>query len=258
MDGNCRSLRGNCPHQPVRRAADFSTTDRLLVAPTGARLSLCLRASRRRALHEMTEFYCNVALSVPLRTAFTYAVPESLRAQILPGSRVLVPFRKKTMVGVVLEMTTTVPEGTQIREIQKALDLIPALTPKLLELGQWIAGYYLAPIGEVFRAMLPPVTEISTRRKILLTEAGKIFAEKWEGARAERPRRNRIGISAKASGEEKRIDARTLEQTRSRAGSAAKVAETRLHRNSRNGAGSQAEDPARRGVESDRCRGRKI
>jgi primosomal protein N' (replication factor Y) len=128
----------------------------------------------------MMEFYCNVALSVPLRTAFTYAVPESLRAQIQPGCRVVVPFRKKTMVGVVLEMTTTVPEGTQIREIQKVLDLIPALTSKLLELGQWIAGYYLAPIGEVFRAMLPPVTEISTRRKILLTEAGKIFAEKWK------------------------------------------------------------------------------
>jgi primosomal protein N' (replication factor Y) (superfamily II helicase) len=128
----------------------------------------------------MTEFFCNVALSVPLRTAFTYAVPESLRAQIQPGCRVVVPFRKKTMVGVVLEMTTTVPEGTQVREIQKVLDLIPALTSKLLELGQWIAGYYLAPIGEVFRAMLPPVTEISTRRKILLTEAGKIFAEKWK------------------------------------------------------------------------------
>jgi primosomal protein N' (replication factor Y) len=132
----------------------------------------------------MTEFYCNVALPVPLRTAFTYAVPESLRAAVQPGSRVVVPFRKKAMVGVVLETTTTVPEATQIREIQKVLDLIPALTPKLLELGQWIAGYYLAPIGEVFRAMLPPVTEISTRRKILLTEPGKTFAEKWKAGTA--------------------------------------------------------------------------
>jgi primosomal protein N' (replication factor Y) (superfamily II helicase) len=125
----------------------------------------------------MTDSFCNVALPVPLRTTFTYAVPESLRAQVQPGSRVLVPFRNKAMVGVVVEMTRTAPEGTKIREIQKVLDLIPALTAKLLELGQWIAGYYLAPVGEVFRAMLPPVTEISMKRRIVLTEAGKALAE---------------------------------------------------------------------------------
>lgn len=103
----------------------------------------------------MTESYCNVALPVPLRTTFTYAVSDDLRAQVQPGSRVLVPFRKKAMVGVVVEMTATAPQATKIREIQKVLDLIPALPPKLLELGQWVANYYLAPVGEVFRAMLP-------------------------------------------------------------------------------------------------------
>src|SRR5262249_34407546 len=46
----------------------------------------------------------------------------------------------------------------------------------LLELGQWIASYYLAPVGEVFRAMLPPVTELTARRQIVLTEAGKALA----------------------------------------------------------------------------------
>jgi primosomal protein N' (replication factor Y) len=126
----------------------------------------------------MTELYCNVAIPVPLRTTFTYAVPESLRAQVQPGSRVLVPFRKKSLVGVVTERTATVPKNTNIREIQKVLDLCPALTPKLLELGQWIANYYLAPIGEVFRAMLPPVTEIAMKRQIVLTEAGRELAEK--------------------------------------------------------------------------------
>jgi primosomal protein N' (replication factor Y) len=126
----------------------------------------------------MMECYCNVALPVPLRTTFTYAVPEQLCAEVQPGSRVLVPFRKKTMVGVVVEITGTVPQGTQIRGIQKVLDVVPALTPKLLELGHWIANYYLAPIGEVFRAMLPPVTDISRKRVMVLTEAGRALAEK--------------------------------------------------------------------------------
>jgi primosomal protein N' (replication factor Y) len=126
----------------------------------------------------MTESYCNVALPVPLRTTFTYAVPEQLREEVRPGSRVLAPFRKKAMVGVVVEMTTAAPQGTQIRPIQKVFDAVPALTPKLLALGQWIASYYLAPIGEVFRAMLPPVTDISRKRIVVPTEAGRALAEK--------------------------------------------------------------------------------
>jgi primosomal protein N' (replication factor Y) len=121
----------------------------------------------------MPAAYCNVALPVPLRTTFTYAVPEALRGQVMPGSRVLAPFRKNSLVGVVVEMVETPPEGTKIREISKVLDLLPALTPKLIELGHWIAGYYLAPIGEAFRAMLPPVTDLSRRREIVLTEAGR-------------------------------------------------------------------------------------
>jgi primosomal protein N' (replication factor Y) (superfamily II helicase) len=128
----------------------------------------------------MTEIYCNVALPVPLRTTFTYAVPEQLRAEVQPGSRVLVPFRKKAMVGVVVEMADAAPQGTQIRPIQKALDAVPALTPELLELGQWIASYYLAPIGEVFRAMLPPVTDISRKRVVVLTDTGRALAEKLQ------------------------------------------------------------------------------
>jgi primosomal protein N' (replication factor Y) (superfamily II helicase) len=124
----------------------------------------------------MTFSFCNVALPVPLRTTFTYAVPEALRGLVQAGSRVLVPFRNKSMVGLVVELTECPPEGTQVREVSKVLDLLPALTPKLIELGQWIAGYYLAPIGEVFRAMAPPLTEIVMKRQVVLTDSGKTIA----------------------------------------------------------------------------------
>jgi primosomal protein N' (replication factor Y) len=121
--------------------------------------------------------YCNVALAVPLRTLFTYAIPEGLAAVVQPGSRVLAPFRRKAMVGVVVEMLETLPAGVQsevkIRDITKVLDEAPALTPKLIELAQWIGGYYLAPIGEVFRGMLPPVTDVKVVREVFLTDAGR-------------------------------------------------------------------------------------
>ncbi|HXN52447.1 MAG TPA: primosomal protein N' [Candidatus Acidoferrum sp.] len=122
--------------------------------------------------------FCNVALPVPLRTTFTYAVPDAMRDAVQPGSRVLVPFRNKSLVGVVVECVPHAPESTKIREISKVLDFLPALTPKLIELGHWIAGYYLAPVGEVFRAMLPPVTELRTERQIVLTDSGRVAVDK--------------------------------------------------------------------------------
>ena len=125
--------------------------------------------------------FCNVALPVPVRTTFTYAVPEAMQTTLQPGSRVLVPFRRRSMAGVVVDFAEKPPEGAKVREISGVLDFAPALTPKLLELAQWIAGYYLAPIGEVFRAMLPPLTEIKTQRLIALTEAGREAAESLSG-----------------------------------------------------------------------------
>jgi len=122
--------------------------------------------------------FCNVALPIPLRTTFTYAIPDALRDSVQPGSRVLVPFRNKSLVGVVVECIQHAPEGTKIREIAKVMDFFPALTPKLIELAHWIAGYYLAPVGEVFRAMLPPVTELRTERQIVLTDSGRAAAGK--------------------------------------------------------------------------------
>jgi primosomal protein N' (replication factor Y) len=121
--------------------------------------------------------FCNVALAIPLRNTFTYAIPDAVRDSVQPGSRVLVPFRNKSLVGVVVECVQQAPPGTKIREITKLMDFLPALTPKLIELAHWIAGYYLAPVGEVFRAMLPPVTELRTERQVVLTESGRAAAD---------------------------------------------------------------------------------
>ena len=100
---------------------------------------------------------------------------------LLPGSRVLVPFRKKSLVGVVVELAEAAPESTKIREVTRVLDIVPPLAPKLVELANWIAGYYVAPIGEVFRAMLPPLIELKSQRRVVLTECGREAAESLSG-----------------------------------------------------------------------------
>jgi len=125
----------------------------------------------------MTQRYLEVALPVPLRSAFTYAVPASCNGVELVGRRVLVPFRNRAMIGVGLAVSTRAPESKRIKEIAELLDRVPALPPKLVELGQWISRYYLAPIGEAFRAMLPPEIELRHHREYWLTAEGRAYLE---------------------------------------------------------------------------------
>lgn len=123
----------------------------------------------------MTAPYCEVALPVPLRKTFTYAVPSELDAAVEPGCRLVVPFRNRAMVGVALERTGTKPATEKVREVVEVLDLLPALTPNLIALGRWLASYYLAPVGEVFRAMLPPEVEVRHEREFTLTAEGRTY-----------------------------------------------------------------------------------
>ena len=138
--------------------------------------------------------YCEVALPVPLRSTFTYLLPQSLAApldgQPIVGRRVVVPFRRRAMIGVVLAESTKPPQiahassrgsaaaaAPAIREITEVMDPLAALPPKLIELGEWISRYYVAPIGETFRAMLPPDVEVRHGREYSLTEAGRVRIE---------------------------------------------------------------------------------
>ncbi|HEX2713856.1 MAG TPA: primosomal protein N' [Candidatus Acidoferrales bacterium] len=119
--------------------------------------------------------YCEVALPVPLRSTFRYTVPAPLAETVLPGSRVVVPFRNRALVGVALELSDRRPEAGQVKEVVEVLDPIPALPSRLVELGRWVAGYYLAPPGEVFRAMLPPAVELRRERELILTPGGRDY-----------------------------------------------------------------------------------
>jgi primosomal protein N' (replication factor Y) (superfamily II helicase) len=128
----------------------------------------------------MTEF-CEVALPVPLRTTFTYAAPASGHGGAPEcGARVVVPFRNRALVGVVLACTEQAGTRDGIREISEVLDGEPALTPALVALGRWVASYYLAPVGEVFRAMLPPVVEVRAVEEISRTRAGGEYLRELE------------------------------------------------------------------------------
>ncbi len=116
----------------------------------------------------MSEF-CDVALPVPLDLVFTYAVPEGMQPVV--GGRVLVPFRQQRMSGIVTALHDNKPT-VKTKNVISVLDPAPVLDEQLIQLGQWIAGYYLAPVGEVFRTMLPLAAEFKRTIGYRITETG--------------------------------------------------------------------------------------
>ena len=100
--------------------------------------------------------FVDVILPLPLDGVFTYSVPASMEGQVQRGFRVLVPLgRNKTYVGVISDIHDKAPEGYQTKDILQVLDVSPILLDSQLKLWQWIADYYMSPLGEVYKAALP-------------------------------------------------------------------------------------------------------
>ena len=113
--------------------------------------------------------YCDVALPVPVDSVFTYAVGE---ADPIPGGRVLVPFRREQMQGIVVRMYEDTTRKN-IKSLLRAVDTEPVLSPEQMQLGAWIAEYYLAPLGEVLRSMTPLQPELRKQTLYRITELGQ-------------------------------------------------------------------------------------
>src|SRR5580704_227525 len=114
--------------------------------------------------------YCDVAVPVPLDATFTYGIPED-SPQPVVGGRVIVPFREQRLSGIVTELHDRKPEFA-VKRLSQILDTTPALTPDLMQLGRWIAQYYIAPIGEVLRTMLPLSAEFRRVVGYRITDRG--------------------------------------------------------------------------------------
>jgi len=107
----------------------------------------------------MTQRVCEVAIPRPFLGTLAYEIPESLADRVIPGMRVRVPLSGRRTVGIVdrLGLSESRHEApARLRELGAVLDDEVILGPELLELCRWIAHYYVAPLGVVFKAALPP------------------------------------------------------------------------------------------------------
>jgi primosomal protein N' (replication factor Y) len=115
--------------------------------------------------------FCDVALPVPLDRTFTYTV-NGVEPAI--GARVLVPFGGQRLMGVVVRVHDERPtDAVAIKPVQQVLDDAPLLSDELMHLAKWIAQYYVAPLGEVLRGMMPLAAEVRRHFTYRIAEAGQ-------------------------------------------------------------------------------------
>ena len=107
--------------------------------------------------------FAEVAFPISNFQSFTYAIPKELKKEIQLGSRVLAPFGKRNCQGIILSIKSTTSYSGKIKFIHSFVDDIPVVTPELWKLICWMSKYYMTPIGQVAKTVLPK--NLSTRYK---------------------------------------------------------------------------------------------
>ncbi len=99
--------------------------------------------------------YVDVVLPLPLDGLFTYGVTDEMAGGVCLGVRLLVPFGKsKTYTAMAVRLHDEKPDF-EVKTILAVIDDAPVLPERQFRLWQWISEYYMAPLGDVFKAAMP-------------------------------------------------------------------------------------------------------
>ena len=138
----------------------------------------------------------DVALALPLFRTFTYRTPKGTTGSLTPGSRVVVPFRNRTELGIVIGPAEA-RDGMKVKDVVSAPDDAPVMDVALLALCRWIAEYYVVPLGIALKTALPaaltganvPVPPRKTRRVVeIVTDLTSLLQRDEVFARAPQQR----------------------------------------------------------------------
>lgn len=112
----------------------------------------------------LSDVILHIALPVPLRRLFDYLLPVEVfdhekaidALSELVGCRVVVPFGRQTLIGIVMAADTeTDQDVAKLKAVQEVIETSPTIDSELNELLTWAANYYQHPIGDVMSAAIP-------------------------------------------------------------------------------------------------------
>jgi primosomal protein N' (replication factor Y) len=135
-----------------------------------------------------------VAVPVPVPRIFDYLAPEGAIPDDPCGCRVVVPFGRRALVGVVIGSTAAVDDPRHLRAAERWLDHASPFSGELWGTLRWAAAYYAHPLGEVLATALPAALRRSELQRLPI-ERG--FALGAEGAAALGGRMPRAGSRAR-------------------------------------------------------------
>ena len=116
--------------------------------------------------------YIDVAVTLPVHKTYTYGVPQHWLTRMSVGCRVLVPFGRRRLTGYIL----AVVEQSSHDEVKAVLDILdeaPLFPKEMIPFFQWMAAYYLHPIGLVIKTALPAGLSLYEYTEVVITETGK-------------------------------------------------------------------------------------
>lgn len=109
--------------------------------------------------------YVDVIVPLPLEGTFTYSVPHDLAERVRFGVRVAVTFgASKVHTAIVVRAHQDKP-AFNVKDIVDVIDDQPMLLEQQYQLWQWLSGYYMAPLGDVYNAALPAGLKVEENYK---------------------------------------------------------------------------------------------
>ena len=121
--------------------------------------------------------YAEVAVDAPVSHSrtFSYSIPHRFRIQ--PGQLVWVPFGRRTLQGVVMELTPA-PAVEVTKDILQPVEPAPLLDATALTLARWISRYYLCSLFDAVALFLPPGFKAQVRSRVLPVPLAETDLEK--------------------------------------------------------------------------------
>ncbi|MCB0406596.1 MAG: primosomal protein N' [Bdellovibrionales bacterium] len=104
----------------------------------------------------MTPQYFQVAVNAPLSGALTYTATQNVQSLLSRGISVQVPLGKRMVSGVILD-TTNEAGAFELKDIETINEELPLLHEAYLQWVEWMAKYYMHPIGQILASTFPPL-----------------------------------------------------------------------------------------------------
>ncbi len=91
-----------------------------------------------------------------LNRAFVYEIPAHLEGEAAAGKRVIVPFKREKIEGIIVNISNEAPEGIKTKKIAEIIDEEPVISETGFELARFVVKRYFSSLNDALRLNMPP------------------------------------------------------------------------------------------------------